>query len=105
MKAESAVTTFTIEVDVLVIKRTFFIAIANLITQGTATILDCMNEVMLKEERKGSKYSATLGGLHSVLKFTQGQRTMSLFQFLIDKQSHGGKFNPAVLEMLFNILR
>ena len=101
MKAEGAVTTFTIEVDVLVIKRALFLAFAHFIAQGTASVLDSMNEVMLKEEREGSKYCAALGCLHSVLEFAQGQRAMSLFQFLINKQSHGCKLNATMLETLF----
>lgn len=103
MKAEGAVTTFAIEVDMLVIKRALLIAIAYLITQGTTTILDCMNKMMLKEECEGSEDCATLGCLHSIFKFTQGQRTMSLFQFLIDKQTHSGKLNSTMFKPMFEV--
>ncbi len=93
---------FAIEVGVLVVMCVVVVALASLVAQGTAAILDGVHEMVVEEKRERAEYGAAFGSGHAVLQFTERKRSIGLHELAHDQQAHGGGPHTMVLKMFFD---
>ena len=83
VQAECALAAFAVEVPVLVIVCVVAVAGAQLIAQGTASVLDAVYQVMLKEDGERAEDGAALSQRHALLQFLEREWACATLQLSI----------------------